>query len=138
MLAADKNGNGTTPVALTELSTSLTSGATYGIVCNIYLTNASTTNGARVAVTSPAVTAATYTLMTMATSATVRLVTNATAAGTWPAACTASCIAQRYVWRLEAMVNPSATGTWSLAAQFSAAGTTLIASKGSWCSFKLL
>ena len=138
MLAADKNGNGTTPVALTELSKSLTSGATYGIRCVIYLTNLSTTNGARVAVTSPAVTAATYTVVTQATSATVGLVTNATAASTWPAACTTSCIAQRYAWTLDAMVNPSATGTWSLAAVASAAGSTLIASKGSWCEFRPL
>jgi hypothetical protein len=138
MQSSDVNANGTTPVALTGITFNMVSGNTYKIECTIALTNASTTLGGRIAVTSPAVTAATYTVGTMATSATVTLWTNATAAGTWPAACTTGCIAQRYIWKLDAVVVPSASSAWSLSGVGSGAGTGLLVSKGSSCTYWML
>lgn len=135
---SDLNGSGTTFTDIPGLTFSVASGSTYQISCKVAVTNASTTNGGRVQVVSPAVTSATYTVGTMATSATVMLWTNATAAAAWPAACTTACIAQRYMLSIEGVVVPSAAGTWKLQAAFSAAGTTLLASKGSWCSMAVL
>lgn len=138
MSTADLNGNGTTFTDIPGVTFALVSGSTYRVMCKVAVTNASTTNGGRVQVVSPTITAATYTVSTMATSATVALLTNATAAAAWPAACTTSCIAQRYMLTIDGLVIPSASGTWKLQAAFSAAGTTLLASKGSWCSVAVL
>lgn len=138
MVGADVNGNGTTPVALTDLTFAMVSGSTYKVSCRIGLTNASTTNGGRITIAGPSLTAGTFSVGTMATSGTVVLWTNATALSTWPAACTTSCISQRYVWQLEALIVASSSANFTASAVFSGAGTTLIVSKGSWCSFATL